>query len=53
MVEMGIWEESLCESAARARYARFVGVEFGMAPKECWGELRRELLEFEEQLASS
>lgn len=42
----------LSDEAARKRYARFDGADFGVAPKEAWGKLRRDLLEFEDHLAA-
>jgi hypothetical protein len=31
---------------------RFLGVDFGVAPPESWGKLRRDLLPYEPWLAS-
>ena len=53
LVGMGIWDEGMTEEAAQKRYARFEGTEFGVAPKEVWGKLRRDLLEFEHRCAYS
>jgi hypothetical protein len=50
--EWGIWDEGLSWEQAQHRYARFWGVSFGVAPPEVWGRLRRDLLEFEGNLAS-
>jgi hypothetical protein len=42
----------LGDREACKRYARFEGVDFGVAPKEAWPQLRRDLLEFEPHLAA-
>jgi hypothetical protein len=47
-----VWEEQLTEEQAKHRFTRFFGVDFGVAPPEEWGRLRKELLEFEPYLAS-
>lgn len=52
LVDWGVWDEGLTEDEARHRYARFQGVDFGVAPREEWPRLRRDLLPFEEHLAS-
>jgi hypothetical protein len=48
----GIGDRSLTDGAARKRYARFEGVDFGVAPEGAWGKLRQDLLEFEDYLAA-
>ncbi len=48
----GIDDRGLTDRDACKRYARFDGVDFGVAPPEVWPALRRELLEFEEHLAA-
>ncbi len=53
LAEMGIWDDGLSELSAQRRYARFEGTEFGVAPREEWGRLRQDLLEFEGQCAYS
>ncbi len=50
--EWGIGDRQLSDESARKRYARFSGVDFGVAPPEAWGKLRRDLLEFEDHLAA-
>jgi hypothetical protein len=50
--EWGIWDPGLTKEQAQHRYARFDGVEFGVAPPEAWAKLRQDLLEFEPHLAS-
>ncbi len=50
--EWGVWEDGLSAEQAQHRYARFAGVDFGVAPKKEWGRMRRDLLEFEPYLAS-
>jgi hypothetical protein len=50
--EWGIGDRGLGDDAARRRYARFEGVDFGVAPREAWPKLRQDLLEFEEHLAA-
>lgn len=49
--EWGVYEEGMSDVRAQERYVRFDGVSFGVAPKEVWPELRRDLLEFEGGLA--
>ena len=53
LADWGIWDDKLTDEEARHRYARFSGVDFGVAPPAAWGKLRRDLLEFEAHLASS
>lgn len=48
---LGIYDKGLSEEKAQQRFARFQGTEFGVAPRECWSMLRRDLLEFEEMCA--
>ncbi len=50
--EWGVWDEDLSAEQAQHRYARFTGLDLGVAPKAEWGRMRRELLEFEPYLAS-
>ncbi len=50
--EWGIGDRGLSDGDARKRYARFEGVDFGVAPPEAWPQLRRDLLEFEHNLAA-
>ena len=49
--EWGIYDPGLSVLKLRERFCRFDGVEFGIAPAECWPELRRDLLQFESRLA--
>ena len=37
----GIWSDHLDKVSAQKRYARFNGLDLGVAPKHQWGELRR------------
>lgn len=43
----GIFDATSTPLARQERYVRFKGVEFPMAPKAAWSQLRRDLLEFE------
>ena len=45
--EWGVWEVGMPLDAAQRRYARFKGVDFGVAPREEWPRLRRDLLPYE------
>lgn len=50
--EWGIWDEALTTEAASHRWVRFQGVDFGLAPRDEWPRLRRELLPYEASFAS-
>lgn len=52
LAEWGVLESHLSAVQAQHRYARFAGLDLGVAPKQEWGRMRRELLEFEPYLAS-
>lgn len=45
-------DPTLEQAALNERWVRFSGVSFGVAPAECWPELRRSLLEVEHCLAA-
>ena len=49
--EWGVWDPGLGDMQCRERYVRFLGVTFGVAPRDTWPALRRDLLEFESRLA--
>ncbi len=50
--EWGIGDRGLSDRQVCKRYARFEGVDLGVAPPEAWPALCRELLKFEEHLAA-
>ena len=47
-----MYDATLPCDALNARWVRFSGVTFGVAPVEEWPALRRSLLEFEQRLAA-
>ena len=51
MRQWGVWDDDLSPEAAQRRYARFAGLDLGVAPEEHKASLRRDLLEFEDFLA--
>ncbi len=51
--DLGVGEPGLSLLQKQERYARFQGTTFGVAPRELWPELRRQLLPLERGLACS
>jgi hypothetical protein len=49
--EWEIWDDNLTEQQAQEQFVRFSGLDLGVAPKKVWGQLRRDLLEFEQNIA--
>lgn len=49
--DWGVWDAGMPLLAMQERYARFRGLDLGVAPRGEWARMRRELLEFEPFLA--
>ena len=49
--EFGLWDPTHTEAQAYRRYLTFLHIKFWAAPQVMWGELFRDLMEFEGSLA--